>query len=253
MSNHHNQDQRSRACAGHSHGVSGDPGIGQVTIGPYHGHRASWVRRGLFVAASIACAVLVAGCGGGGSPASSSAAASEAPGAPAGFFANGTLTPRKPAPPLALTDSLGHPVDLRSFRGRAVLVTFIYTHCPDVCPLIVGNLKTAQAQLGAQASKLQIVAVSTDPRGDTPAAVAKFLGQRGMTGRMEYLVGDGPALAPVWKAWHIEARPDQQTPAFVEHSALVYGISASGQLVTIYPSNLRPDDVSHDVPELAAL
>ena len=48
-----------------------------------------------------------------------------------------------------------------------MLVTFIYTHCPDVCPLITSNLRVAQNLMGAEvAAKAQIIAVSVDPRGD---------------------------------------------------------------------------------------
>ncbi len=53
------------------------------------------------------------------------------------------------APPLALRNYLGQPVNIASYRGKAVLVTFLYTHCPDVCPLITSNLRVAQNLMGA--------------------------------------------------------------------------------------------------------
>ena len=159
-----------------------------------------------------------------------------------------------PAPPLVLRDSLGKTVDLRQYRGKAVLVTFIYTHCPDVCPLIVSHLHTAQDKLGAEAKHLQIVAVSVDPKGDTPRAVNAFLRAHQMTGRMEYLVGSRPTLENVWSGWHIVAKssPKSNSPDLVEHSALIYGISASGKVVTLYPANFKPSDIVQDVPKLAA-
>jgi protein SCO1 len=170
---------------------------------------------------------------------------------PAAFAGSTYQTPASAAP-LRLRDSLGRIVNLRRYRGKAVLVTFIYTHCPDVCPLIVGNLHSVQAQLGPEARKLQIVAVSTDPRGDTPATVRRFLRQHAMTGRMEYLLGSSRQLERVWKAWGIVAKRDKKTAEFVEHSALIYGIGASGRLLTLYPSNFKPASVVHDVPLLAA-
>jgi protein SCO1/2 len=99
-----------------------------------------------------------------------------------GKYAGGEAKPPEPAAPLALHDSLGHLVNLRQYRGKAVLVTFIYTHCPDVCPLIVSHLRASLALLGPKAKKLQIIVVSTDPRGDTPKTVAAFLKAHGMTG-----------------------------------------------------------------------
>ena len=93
------------------------------------------------------------------------------------------------------------------FRGKAVLVTFIYDHCPDVCPLTVEYLREAQARLGSKARDLQIIGVSVDPRGDTPKSVQTFLREHRMTGRMEYLLGSRPQLEKVWQAWNILAKP----------------------------------------------
>ena len=161
---------------------------------------------------------------------------------------------RKPAPPLTLRDSLGHEVNIKHYRGKAVLVTFIYDHCPDVCPLIVGNLHTAQAELGPEASKLQIIAVSVDPSGDTPKTVKAFLQAHQMTGRMEYLIGSRPQLEKVWSDWNIVAKssPKKSNPDVVEHSALIYGVSGSGKITTLYPANFKPAQIVHDVPILAS-
>jgi protein SCO1/2 len=163
-----------------------------------------------------------------------------------------TLTPVREAPPIALRNYLGKPVTLAQYRGKAVLVTFLYVHCPDVCPAIASALRVVRQQLGPEASKAQIVAVSVDPHGDKPSSIARFLSQRRMTGQMEYLVGSAGQLAPVWKAWNVGSQEDSANPDVVAHSALVYGVSGSGKLMTIYPSNFKPADIVHDVPKLAA-
>jgi protein SCO1/2 len=167
-----------------------------------------------------------------------------------GKYSGGEATPPQPAPALKLANSLGEPVDLSQFKGKAVLLTFIYTHCPDVCPLIVSHLKTAQAELGAKAKDMQIVAVSTDPRGDTPKTVAAFLEEHGMTGKMDYLIGTRAELGKVWKDWNIVANPAKSGRDLVEHSALIYGIAADGDVTTLYPANFQPAQIVHDVPLL---
>src|SRR5271169_1311593 len=92
------------------------------------------------------------------------------------FDAAAVLEPARPAPALSLHNYLGQPVNIASDRGKAVLVTFLYTSCPDVCPLITSDLRVALNLMGAKtASKVRIIAVSVDPRGDTPKAVAAFL------------------------------------------------------------------------------
>jgi protein SCO1/2 len=170
----------------------------------------------------------------------------------ASFDAEGLLTPVQAAPPLRLRNYLGQPVDIDSYRGKAVLVTFLYTNCPDVCPLITSNLRVALNLMGPKvASKTQIIAVSVDPRGDTPKAVAAFLARHEMTGRMQYLIGSAAELSRVWKAWGVGSERDAQQPQFVNHSGLVYGVTGSGKRLTIYAASFQPSEIAHDVPLLA--
>jgi protein SCO1 len=172
---------------------------------------------------------------------------------PQSLAASGLLTPVAAAPPLLLRNSLGQKVNIASYRGKAVLVTFLYTHCPDVCPLIASNLRVAENLLSkTDASKVALIAVSVDPRGDTRAAVTAFLAQHELTGRMQYLLGSAPELAQAWKAWGVGSERDVAKPAFVNHSGLVYGITGSGKRLAIYASDFKPADVAHDVPLLAA-
>lgn len=167
--------------------------------------------------------------------------------------AAGVLTPIENAPPLSLHNYLGQPVNIASYRGKAVLVTFLYTNCPDICPLITANLRVAENLMGPKGdAKVQIIAVSVDPRGDTPKAVAGFLARHEMTGRMQYLIGSQHELAKVWKAWGVGSERDASKPQFVNHSGLVYGVTGTGKRLTIYASNFQPSEIAHDVPLLAA-
>lgn len=158
---------------------------------------------------------------------------------------------RAATPPLALRDSTGHLVRLSQFRGKAVLLTFIYDHCPDTCPLIVANLHNALMRLGANASKLQIIAVSVDPKGDTPATVKAFLKAHEMTGRMEYLIGTFGELAPVWRAYGVQVQGSPATRE-VGHSAFLYGMTGHGAVLVLYPPTFDPSWIVHDAPLLAA-
>jgi protein SCO1/2 len=167
-------------------------------------------------------------------------------------YAGAVADPTKAAPPIRLRDSLGRPFDLAGDRGHVVLVTFLYVHCPDVCPLIAANLRNTRARLGALADRVRLVAVSVDPRGDTHSTVAAFLRGHGLTGQMRYLLGSSRQLARVWRAWNVGSERDTADPNAVAHSALVYGISAKGLLTTLYPANFKPADIVHDVPRLLA-
>ena len=206
---------------------------------------------GAFAAAAALALALVAvlalGRGGG----SSRTPAAEAVGArPAGGFAGGVISPRRAAPALALRDATGAKVDLASDRGKAVFVTFLYTTCPDICPLTTDHLRTALDRMPASVrNRVRIIAVSVDPKGDTRAAVKRFLARHQMTGRMSYLVGSASELRPTWKDWGVAAVNDTSS-SFVSHSALIYGIDAAGRLTTVYPWNIGPGAVVRDAPRL---
>jgi protein SCO1 len=206
--------------------------------------------------AALVLAVVVGGVvlllsGGGGKAVQSHPPPSTAKSA---SFAGGIVTPSKPAPALDLRNYTGGArVNVASFRGKALLVTFVYAHCPDVCPLIISNLGIVQRLLGTRASKTQIVAVSVDPRGDTRPVVAKFLKERGMSGRMLYLTGSAHELGRVWSAWGVGSERDAKDPEFVDHSAAVYGVDASGRWRTVYLGDTwKPSEIAHDAPLLAA-
>jgi cytochrome oxidase Cu insertion factor (SCO1/SenC/PrrC family) len=102
----------------------------------------------------------------------------------------------------------------------------------------------------AERREVQIIAVSVDPRGDTPSTVAQFLAAHEMTGRMQYLIGDAQQLGPVWKDWGV-SQETTTNPDVVDHSALIYGITAAGKIVTIYQATFTPAQIIHDVPLLA--
>ncbi len=163
------------------------------------------------------------------------------------------LQPIRQAPALAsLHNSSGQPVNLANYGGKAVFVTFLYTHCPDACPLIAAQLHNTLTRLGSKADQVQLVAVSVDPRGDTSANVARFLKEHQLSGQMQYLVGSAAELAPVWQKWGVGSARDAGNPELIDHSALVYGVGASGKLTTVYPANLSPAELDHDVPLLLA-
>jgi protein SCO1 len=198
-------------------------------------------------AAAVALGVMaVSACGGSGATHAHASAGKRA------SLDGPTFTHPVTAPPFQLRDYQGHEVKLSSYRGKAVLLTFIYTHCPDVCPTIVAGIHNALGMLGANAAKVQVIGVSVDPRGDTRAAVADFLARHAMTGRMEYLVGSRATLLPVWRKWGVNAA-NPTAGDTVSHTAVVFGIGANGKVMTAYPANFKPSEIAHDVPLLAAL
>jgi protein SCO1/2 len=148
------------------------------------------------------------------------------------------------APEFSLRDQSGQLVKLSASRGRWAVVTFLYTHCPDVCPLIATQLNQALHRLGPL--QLEVFAVSVDPRGDTPGAVKRFVAARRLLPQFHYLTGSAAELRRIWRAYHIAVDPDSNSTA-VLHSQLEILIDPGGREKLFYDARLKAADLVHDL------
>ena len=197
------------------------------------------MRRFALLLALSVIALLAAGCG-----ATSEAAA---PAATSGFA--GTPLGGTPAPPFALHDDRGRPVTLAALRGDYVLVTFLYTHCPDVCPLIATNLGVVLRRLPADRRNVRAVAISVDPKGDTRASVRAFVRSHRLPKTFLYAIGTRAQLQRVWKAYGIAAEKGPENT--VNHSAYTVLIDPRGKERVLYDAQVKPRAVLHDLRVLA--
>jgi protein SCO1/2 len=166
----------------------------------------------------------------------------------------GTDLGKVPAPDFNLVDQSGHSVSLASLRGRVVVLTFLYTHCPDECPLIAEKLHATAGQIGDTMSKVSFVAISVDPDNDTPAAIQAFLRQHQVEGQLTFLTGSRDQLAPVWAAYYIAAQSnaDTSSAASVLHSTRVLVIDQAGHEQVNFDSDFSPGDLAFDLRALLA-
>ncbi|HYY54146.1 MAG TPA: SCO family protein [Candidatus Dormibacteraeota bacterium] len=151
----------------------------------------------------------------------------------------GTDLQKRPAPDFTLTDGpTGEVVSLSALRGKVVVLTFLYTTCPDVCPLTAEKLRDARARVGAPAD-LALVAVSVDPRNDTPQATREFIRAHRLEGAMRFLVGDQQTLARVWQLYGVAAIPDSALT--VQHNDAIYLIDKQGRSRSLVHSDIDVD------------
>jgi protein SCO1/2 len=165
-----------------------------------------------------------------------------------GRFAGGELSPPQATPDFTLTDQSGQKVSMADQRGKLVLLTFLYTNCPDVCPLITQNLNQALQMLGPKSDDVRVLAVSVDPEGDTPEAVSKYAKAHHLLPEFHYLTGTRDQLTQVWKDYDVAAVASD--PELVDHTAYTLLVDDSGEGRVIYDSSVKAKDVVHDVDEL---
>ncbi len=145
-----------------------------------------------------------------------------------------------------LADAAGRPFRLSEQKGRAVVLTFLYTNCPDECPLIAERFRAASEQLGADAANVRWVAVSLDPVGDTSTTVAQFLKAHRVEGQLTYLIGTREQLAPIWKAYFLTVLSGA-SPGILTHQSRVIVIDRDGLQRSNFSADLATDALVNDI------
>jgi protein SCO1/2 len=167
----------------------------------------------------------------------------EEPARPSGEFAGSIRPPGARAPAFRLRDQDGRAVSMAAYRGRTVVMTFVYSTCEDTCPAQIQSIRGALDRLGRD---VPVLAVSVDPRNDTPARAKRFLLEQHVTGRVRFVLGSRDALAPVWRGYGIAPQRGK-----LDHSAYVVLVDGEGlQRIGFPHSRLTPEGLEGDLRRL---
>lgn len=152
---------------------------------------------------------------------------------------------------LALTGHDGRPRTLADFQGRVLVLTFGFTHCPDVCPTTLAAAAQALKGLGRDASRVQVLFVTLDPERDTREVLAKYVPS--FDADFLGLYGDAEATARTAREFKIfyEKRKGSSPESYsVDHSAQAYVLDAKGRLRLFVKHERIAEDLTHDLREL---
>jgi protein SCO1/2 len=152
-----------------------------------------------------------------------------------------------------LTDHNGEPRSLADFRGKAVVIFFGYTHCPDYCPTTLSDLAAAVTKLGNDAARVQVLFITIDPERDTRELLAQYV--PAFNPRFLGLYGDAAATAATAKEFKVIYQkepgptPDSYT---MDHSAGTFIYDPSGRLRVFEAYGKGPDVLVHDLRAVLA-
>jgi protein SCO1/2 len=153
-----------------------------------------------------------------------------------------------------LTDHNGQPFELSSLRGRAVLMFFGYTFCPDACPTTLSKLVSVYHRLGADASRVKTLYVSVDPERDTPAVLKADLSNFDVDALG--LTGAKPDLDRVVNlfgaAYQIVPMPNSAAKYSVAHTTSLYALDASGHTRIEFPYEASVEDIVKGLQQILA-
>jgi len=163
-------------------------------------------------------------------------------------FVNTDVTGLDYAKDFALTDHNGKPRTLADFKGKAVVVFFGYTQCPDVCPTTMAEMANVLHALGPQAERVQVLFVTIDPARDTPAILAQYVPafDKSFLG----LYGDDAATAKVAKEFKVfyQKVPGKTVGSYtMDHTAGSYVFDPQGHIRLFVKHDQGAEPLVHDL------
>ncbi|MDD9994859.1 MAG: SCO family protein [Dehalococcoidia bacterium] len=190
-------------------------------------------------------------------------------------FRGNELTGGERAADFTLYDQFGSEVSLSELRGDVVVLTFLYTDCPDICPVVASHLADVRDELSGEPGlmdRVSMVAVSVDPERDTVQRAREYSESYGLLDDWSYLVGDRERLERIWADYYVSPLPvgeehsdsdpihqdgsagslyERLGAAYtVDHQAPVYLIDRDGTMRVLFSLPFRPGDVAEDVRSL---
>jgi protein SCO1/2 len=155
------------------------------------------------------------------------------------------------APDFALTSQDGVELTLEELRGKVVAVAFIYTSCPDVCPMLTDKMARAQDQLGEDfGSEVAFVSITVDPEHDTPAVLKDYAEafDADLAG-WSFLTGDPTAVVEAARGFGVVVLPAEGDQ--IDHNTLTTLIDRNGTMRVQYiGSRFDPEEFRHDLLDL---
>ncbi len=152
---------------------------------------------------------------------------------------------------LTLTDHNGKLRNLSDFKGKVVTLFFGYTHCPDVCPTTMSDLKNTMKLLGDKSNEVQVLFVTVDPERDTQAVLAqfvpsfdsRFIGLRGNAQETKQTLGD-------FKIFYAKVAGKSKDDYTVDHSAGMYVFDKEGKIRLYMNYGETPAEMASDIKQL---
>lgn len=166
------------------------------------------------------------------------------------------LRPGDVVPDFVLADQSNKAVHLADYRGKAVILTFFYRTCPDaaMCPRLMSRLKEAWkiARQGSDSSRLRVVAITMDPKRDTPAALAAYAKTQKLSAPdWRFLTGPTPVIRDIATRFGVTFFNDRK--GAIGHNMGTAVIDRQGRLVKVFGgSDWTPADVAAVAAKAAA-
>lgn len=162
------------------------------------------------------------------------------------------IDPPQAIPLSPLLNLQGNVTDLSDFSGKYALLTFGFTHCPDICPLTLNDYRQTQRLLGESAERVHFVFVSVDGRRDTPTALRDYLEFRELDG-ITGLTGTDDQVRAFGAPFGLSFEIGQEQPSgnyLVSHTAGSFLLDAAGRWIIRFQFAVPPARIAAELRSL---
>ncbi|MGL4487932.1 MAG: SCO family protein [Rhizobiaceae bacterium] len=155
--------------------------------------------------------------------------------------------------PFKLVDMNGEPITEAAFQGQPTAVFFGFTHCPEVCPTTLFDMKGWFDKLGDEGKHIKAYFISIDPERDTPELLKNYVSN--VTDRVVGITGKPEDIAAMVKAWSVYAKKVDTSDGeyTMDHSAQVFLINSKGQFHGTIAYQENPDTALAKMKRLSKL
>lgn len=159
------------------------------------------------------------------------------------------LDPPRESFNFTLKDQFGKKVSLADLHGKVVVLTFLYTYCPDICPLITQKLHETHRLLGSNAARAVFLVVTVDPERDTVKQLYDYSRQFDMLDKWHFLTGSLDELILIWVYYWV-GKVGKDEKGNVMHQAPLHIIDPQGKIRVVSGQTFRPAELAHDIEVL---
>lgn len=144
--------------------------------------------------------------------------------------------------PFSLVDHTGRPVTDADFRGKAMLIYFGYTYCPDICPFSLQVMAAALDRLEPEArARIQPLLITVDPERDTVEQLAQYVDSPAFPDNLIGLTGTEAQIAEAASAYRVVyRRAGEGDDYLMDHSSIVYLMGTDGAFVDVFTHGTDP-------------
>jgi protein SCO1/2 len=159
------------------------------------------------------------------------------------------IDPPKTIADFTLLNQFGEFARLSDFQGKLTVLFFGYTHCPDVCPVTLAQMRRVQEMLGDDAAQVNFVFISVDGERDTPERLLQYLANFranfvGLTGEEDTIRAVIESFNGIFEINNPGGMLDEYT---VDHTASTFLLDENGSWRRTYAYNTPPEIIAPDI------